>query len=156
MIRQLAVAIENHKDWTAEELAALAVRTLLDPGRRIADLPVELDGRVGRSIRAAERDLAGRMVARYKTALANRSSDVGVEGIRVLVMYPEGQVSEVQEAQFTTLGRLALGLLGSLGLALAAKLKSGAAGVKVWKDLGLHLRDDRGDPALDRRQPYSQ
>jgi hypothetical protein len=51
------------------------------PARRIADLPVELDERVGRSIRAAERDLAGRMVARYKTARANRSSDVGGEGI---------------------------------------------------------------------------
>jgi hypothetical protein len=51
------------------------------PARRIADLPVELDERAGRSIRAAERDLAGRMVARYKTALANRSSDVGVEDI---------------------------------------------------------------------------
>jgi hypothetical protein len=51
------------------------------PARRIADLPVELDGRVGRSIRAAERDLADRMVARYQTALANRSSDAGVEGI---------------------------------------------------------------------------
>ncbi|MDA8323717.1 MAG: DEAD/DEAH box helicase [Actinomycetota bacterium] len=51
------------------------------PARRIADLPVELDERVGRSIRAAERDLADRMVARYQTALANRSSDVSVEGI---------------------------------------------------------------------------
>jgi SNF2 family DNA or RNA helicase len=51
------------------------------PARRIADLPVELDERAGRSIREAERDLAGRMVARYETALANRSSDVGVEGI---------------------------------------------------------------------------
>ena len=51
------------------------------PARRIADLPVELDGRAGRSIRAAERDLATRMVARYETALANRSSDAGVEGI---------------------------------------------------------------------------
>ena len=51
------------------------------PARRIADLPVELDGPAGRSIRAAERDLAGRMVTRYETALANRSSDAGVEGI---------------------------------------------------------------------------
>jgi SNF2 family DNA or RNA helicase len=50
------------------------------PARRIADLPVELDGPAGRSIRAAERDLAARMVARYETALANRSGDV-VEGI---------------------------------------------------------------------------
>src|SRR5581483_4606884 len=51
------------------------------PARRIADLPVELDGRAGRSIRAAERDLADRMVARYQTALANLSGDAGVEGI---------------------------------------------------------------------------
>jgi hypothetical protein len=51
------------------------------PARRIADLPVELGGRVGRSIRAAERDLADRMVARYETALANRSSAAPVEGI---------------------------------------------------------------------------
>src|SRR5437867_8829529 len=51
------------------------------PARRIADLPIELDERAGRSIREAERDLAGRMAARYKTALANRSSDVGAEGI---------------------------------------------------------------------------
>ena len=51
------------------------------PARRIADLPVELDGRVGRSIRAAEKNLADRMVAQYQTALANRSSDAGVEGI---------------------------------------------------------------------------
>jgi hypothetical protein len=51
------------------------------PARRIADLPVELDGRVGRSIRAAEKNLVGRMVAQYETALANRSSDAGVEGI---------------------------------------------------------------------------
>jgi hypothetical protein len=51
------------------------------PARRIADLPVELDDRAGRSIRAAERALADRMVARYETALANRSSDAGIEGI---------------------------------------------------------------------------
>jgi hypothetical protein len=51
------------------------------PARRIADLPVELDERAARSIRAAERDLADRLVARYRTALANRSSDVGAEGI---------------------------------------------------------------------------
>jgi hypothetical protein len=51
------------------------------PARRIADLPVELDGRAGQSIRAAERDLASRLVARYERALANRSSADAVEGI---------------------------------------------------------------------------
>ena len=43
------------------------------PARRIADLPVELDGPAGRSIRAAERDLARRMVSRYEDALASRA-----------------------------------------------------------------------------------
>jgi len=51
------------------------------PARRIADLPVELDGPAGRSIRAAERALADRMVAQYQTAVANRSSDTADEGI---------------------------------------------------------------------------
>ncbi|MHB1817814.1 MAG: DEAD/DEAH box helicase [Streptosporangiaceae bacterium] len=54
------------------------------PARRIADLPVQLDERVGRSIRAAERHLADRMVTRYKTALANRSSDAGIEDIECI------------------------------------------------------------------------
>ncbi|GAA4321319.1 hypothetical protein GCM10023162_28370 [Klenkia terrae] len=42
------------------------------PARRIADLPVELDGAAGRSIRAAERELAARMVAQYRQAMAYR------------------------------------------------------------------------------------
>jgi SNF2-related domain/Helicase conserved C-terminal domain len=50
------------------------------PARRIADLPVELDERASRSILAAERALARRMVARYETALANRSSDADGDG----------------------------------------------------------------------------
>jgi len=50
------------------------------PPRRIADLPVELDGPTGRSIRAAERDLARRMTARYAEALAARRSGPAVEG----------------------------------------------------------------------------
>jgi len=51
------------------------------PARRIADIPVELDGPAGRSIRAAERDLARRMMARYQTALASRPADLNVDGI---------------------------------------------------------------------------
>ncbi len=51
------------------------------PARRIADLPVELDGEAGRSIREAERVLARRLVSRYESALATRTSGVVVEGI---------------------------------------------------------------------------
>jgi hypothetical protein len=49
------------------------------PARRTADLPVELDEKVGRSIRAAERDLARRLVSRYETALANRRFAVALD-----------------------------------------------------------------------------
>jgi SNF2 family DNA or RNA helicase len=51
------------------------------PARRVADLPVELDDEVGRSIRAAERELARRLVARYRSALEARASGVVVDGI---------------------------------------------------------------------------
>jgi hypothetical protein len=51
------------------------------PARRIADLPVELEGEAGRSIREAERELARRLVHRYQTALETRTSGVTVEGI---------------------------------------------------------------------------
>jgi len=51
------------------------------PARRVADLPVELDDEASRSIRAAEQELAARLVKRYDAALAARSVSVVVEGI---------------------------------------------------------------------------
>nr|WP_211350878.1 DEAD/DEAH box helicase [Nocardioides plantarum] len=51
------------------------------PARRVADLPVELEGEVGRSIREAERELARRLVERYEMALATRRTGVTTEGI---------------------------------------------------------------------------
>jgi threonine synthase len=63
----------------------------------------------------SERDRAGGGAARVDelTILVATSGDtgsavahafLGIPGIRVVVLYPEGQVSAVQEAQFTTLG----------------------------------------------------
>ena len=49
----------------------------------------------------------------------------------------------------------ARGAWGELGMQARESFARGAAGLKVWKDLGLHLRDDRGelvtpdDPRLD-------
>jgi hypothetical protein len=53
------------------------------PARRIADIPVELDDEIGRSIREAEAELARRLVARYESALATRrtEADLDDEGI---------------------------------------------------------------------------
>lgn len=47
------------------------------PARRVADLPVELDGAVGRSIRAAEVVLARRLVERYRSAVQARGGAAG-------------------------------------------------------------------------------
>ncbi|MGA8850809.1 MAG: DEAD/DEAH box helicase [Aeromicrobium sp.] len=44
------------------------------PARRIADLPVDLDDEIGRSIQQAERDLVARMLRRYASAAEARSS----------------------------------------------------------------------------------
>ena len=51
------------------------------PARRIADIPVELDDEDTRSIRAAEEDLARRLVQRYRAALETRRTGSVVDGI---------------------------------------------------------------------------
>lgn len=51
------------------------------PARRVADIPVELEGEAGRSILAAEAELSRRLVKRYDSALAARTSGEVVEGI---------------------------------------------------------------------------
>ncbi|AIY16998.1 DEAD/DEAH box helicase [Pimelobacter simplex] len=51
------------------------------PARRVADIPVELEGESGRSIRKAEQELARRMVERYDAAIATRRTGAVVEGI---------------------------------------------------------------------------
>ncbi len=49
------------------------------PARRVADLPVELEGALGRSIREAEHELAVRLMQRYDAALSTRAAKSGVE-----------------------------------------------------------------------------
>jgi SNF2 family DNA or RNA helicase len=74
------------------------------PARRIADLPVELEGAVGRSIRQAEDQLAQRLVGRYQAALEHRragSSHVGLDGIdhELVRRVAEREVAEGSEAK---------------------------------------------------------
>jgi SNF2 family DNA or RNA helicase len=88
------------------------------PARRIADLPVELDGAVGRSIRAAERDLARRMRARYETALANRSSDAVVGGIDTDLVRRVAR-SELKDATSGQSGENVFSMLRRIGVAKA-------------------------------------
>ncbi len=51
------------------------------PARRVADLPVELEGAAGRSIAQAEQQLAKRLVGRYRAALEHRRTGSVTEGI---------------------------------------------------------------------------
>jgi hypothetical protein len=82
------------------------------PARRVADLPVELDDEVGRSIREAEQELARRLVARYESALATRTSGQVVEGIdhelvrRVATWEREDTTSETGENVFGVMRRI--------------------------------------------------
>ncbi|MGZ8689441.1 MAG: DEAD/DEAH box helicase [Aeromicrobium sp.] len=82
------------------------------PARRIADLPVELDDEAGRSIREAERELARRMVSRYESALATRTSGVVVEGIdhdlvrRVAGWERDSKATKTDENVFSMMRRI--------------------------------------------------
>ncbi|MGA1837862.1 DEAD/DEAH box helicase [Herbiconiux sp. 11R-BC] len=49
------------------------------PSKRIVDLPVELDDDLGRTIREAERELAARLVTRYRRLIAARAAQRGGE-----------------------------------------------------------------------------
>jgi superfamily II DNA/RNA helicase len=108
------------------------------PARRIADLPVELDERAGRSIREAEQDLAGRMVARYKTALANRSSEAVVEDIDhdLVRRVARAELNEATTAQsgdnvFTMMRRIGQAKAG-LAADYAAQLARSAGKVVIF------------------------
>ena len=88
------------------------------PARRIADLPVELDDKDGRSIRAAERDLARRLVSRYESALAARTSATVAEGVDAdLVRKVAGW--ELKDATTTEAGENVFGMMRRIGRAKA-------------------------------------
>ncbi|MEE6280955.1 DEAD/DEAH box helicase [Georgenia sp. MJ170] len=68
------------------------------PARRVADVFVELDGEAGRSIRAAEQELARRLVARYERVLEAKHADVyaGIdhELVRQVAVWERGATAE--------------------------------------------------------------
>ena len=56
------------------------------PARRIADVPVELEGAAGTSVRAAEKKLAARLVKRYDSAIAARKDAADIAGVDLAVV----------------------------------------------------------------------
>ena len=70
------------------------------PARRIADIPVELDGEAGRSIVDAERALVGRLLERYDRVMAARgSSGLAVIDADLVRLVCTSEVEETKQDQ---------------------------------------------------------
>jgi hypothetical protein len=144
------------------------------PARRIADLPVELDDKAGRSIRAAERDLARRLVSRYETALANRTSGAAVEGIDADLVRRVARW-ELKDATTAEAGENVFGMMRRIGQAKAglaadytAQLARSAGKVvffakhvdvmdvaeETFAKLGIRFSSIRGDQTPSARQKH--
>jgi hypothetical protein len=87
------------------------------PSRRVADLPVELEGPVGRSIREAERELVQRLVGRYQAALEHRRGSAG-DGIDHALARRVTE-REVAEAAGASTGENVFAMLRRIGQAKA-------------------------------------
>ncbi len=88
------------------------------PARRVADIPVELDDEDGRSIRAAEAELARRLVQRYHAALETRRAGSVVEGIDHELVRRVA-VWEREEMESSTSGENVFSMLRRIGHAKA-------------------------------------
>jgi superfamily II DNA or RNA helicase len=86
------------------------------PARRIADIPVELDGEAGRSIVDAEKALAARLLERYDRVIAARGSvATGIDHDLVRLV----STSEVDETQGNDTGDNVFTLVRKIGQAKA-------------------------------------
>ncbi|PSL38995.1 helicase-like protein [Labedella gwakjiensis] len=81
------------------------------PAKRIADLPVELDDELGRSIRDAERELGARLLTRYQRAAGARGDDWREPSTELLRMVAQSELDEAkasggQENVFTMVRKI--------------------------------------------------
>ena len=68
------------------------------PARRIADIPVELDGEAGRSIRDAERALVSRLLERYDRVMATRgNTDPGAVDEDLIRLVATSEVDDTKQ-----------------------------------------------------------
>ncbi|WP_448631377.1 DEAD/DEAH box helicase [Cellulomonas soli] len=88
------------------------------PARRVADLPVELDGAVGRSIRAAEAALAQRMLEHYRSAVQVRGHEHAGDGID-LELARRVAAAELKDASSKTGGENVFSMVRRIGQAKA-------------------------------------
>lgn len=69
------------------------------PAKRIADLPVELDDDLGRSIRQAERDLGLRLLSRYRALLKARTETADIPHPELVRMVARAELEESKAAK---------------------------------------------------------
>ena len=141
------------------------------PARRVADMPVELEGEAGRSIRKAEQELARRMVERYDAALSTRRAGAVVEGIdhhlvrQVAGWEREDNSSKTGENVFMMMRRIGQAKAG-LAADYTAQLARNVGKVvffakhidvmdqaeKVFSERGIRYSSIRGDQSSSTRQ----
>jgi superfamily II DNA or RNA helicase len=68
------------------------------PAKRVADLPVELDDELGRSIRDAERELGARLLTRYQRAAGARGDDWREPSAELLRMVAQSELDEAKSS----------------------------------------------------------
>ncbi|MEV8254991.1 DEAD/DEAH box helicase [Rhodoglobus sp. NPDC076762] len=83
------------------------------PARRVADIPVELDSDLGRSIRAAEQALTARLVDRF-TRVRKLKPDVAIEDLIRVVAH-----AELEESKSATTGENVFTMVRRIGQAKA-------------------------------------
>ena len=89
------------------------------PSKRIADLPVELDDDLGRSIRQAERDLGVRLLTRYRALLTARSSDRTMVDIAHPELVRMVAKAELEESKASKTGENVFTMVRRIGQAKA-------------------------------------
>ncbi|WP_308468334.1 DEAD/DEAH box helicase [Rathayibacter soli] len=99
------------------------------PSRRVVDLPVELDDDLGRSIREAERELAARLVARFRRASAAGigsafEGDADAHRAHLIRMVAH---AELEESKGTTNGENVFTMVRKIGQAKAGLASDYAA-----------------------------
>ena len=132
------------------------------PARRIADLPVELDDEIGRSIREAERELARRLLERYDMAIATRRTGSVIDGIdhelvrRVATWEREDTTTTTKDGDnvFTMLRRIGQAKAG-LAADYAAQLARNVGKV-VFFAKHVDVMDLAGDTFARRGIRYSE
>ncbi|GAA1891542.1 DEAD/DEAH box helicase [Lapillicoccus jejuensis] len=142
------------------------------PDKRVVDLPVELDEEVGRSIRAAERELTRRLVATYKRLLeAGHGEEYGVAPDEALMRrvaageLENGTPGEKGENVFSMVRRIGQGK-ATLAADYAAQLARSVGKVvffakhidvmdraeEMLRDSGVKSVSLRGDHSTNQRQ----